>query len=136
MLIKTKKAPLYSPFSSKLLRLTALVVGVFFPRTALAQYQCGGGDQAVTVSIDLGCERQGNAIIDAMGGLIGFMATGIGLIITLMIVIGGIQYVASSGNPQRIEAAKKKILHAVEALLLFIFMAAILNFVIPGGIIR
>ena len=95
----------------------------------------GCGDQGLQVAIDIGCQGEGNPIMDALGGIVRFLAAGVGLVITLMIVIGAIQYMSSAGNPQGLEAAKKKIFHAVEALLLFIFMTAILNFVIPGGLL-
>ncbi|MEX0932018.1 MAG: hypothetical protein WDZ81_00230, partial [Candidatus Saccharimonadales bacterium] len=60
---------------------------------------------------------------------------GIGLIIVLMIVVSGVQYIASAGNPDTVKAAKKRLNNAVIALVLFIFMAAILNFLVPGGLL-
>lgn len=85
-----------------------------------------------------------NPIFIYMRGIIQFLAAGVGVVITLMIVISGIQYIAASGsmkgaekggNPEGIKAAKQKLAHALEALILFLFMAAIANFVVPGGIV-
>lgn len=56
------------------------------------------------------------------------------LVITAMIIIGGIQYAASGGDPSAVAAAKKRIVNAILALLAFIFMGSLLNFLVPGGI--
>lgn len=76
-----------------------------------------------------------NVIFAYMIAAIRFLSVGIGLVITLMIVVSGIQYVSSAGNSQKIEAAKTKLRHAVEALVLFIFLSAIVNWLIPGGVL-
>lgn len=81
------------------------------------------------------CVDRDEALNIYLRGIVQFLTVGVGLTITLMIVLGGIQYAGAAGNPQAIEAAKKKIYHALEALLLFIFTAAILNFLIPGGLL-
>lgn len=65
---------------------------------------------------------------------IDFLGIGVGLIITTMIVIGGIQYITSGGDPQSVASAKKRIANALIALVAFAFMFAILQFIIPGGI--
>lgn len=58
----------------------------------------------------------------------------VGIVITMMIIIGGIQYAASGGDPSAVAAAKKRIVNALLALLAFIFMGSLLNFLVPGGI--
>jgi type IV secretion system pilin len=65
---------------------------------------------------------------------IDFLGIGIGIIITTMIVIGGIQYITSGGDPQSVASAKRRIANALIALVAFAFMFAILQFIIPGGI--
>lgn len=63
-----------------------------------------------------------------------FMSFGVGIVIVGLIIVGGIQYATSGGVPQRIQAARKRITNALVALFLFIFMWAILQWLIPGGI--
>lgn len=63
------------------------------------------------------------------------LSVGVGLVITLMIVVSGVQYISSAGNPQKVEAAKTKLRHTLEALLLFIFLSAIINWLVPGGLL-
>lgn len=59
----------------------------------------------------------------------------VGIIIVIVIIVGGIQYSASADNPQAAAAAKKRIAGAVGALLIFIFMFAFLNYIVPGGVL-
>lgn len=67
--------------------------------------------------------------------IIRFLLVGVGVVVTVMIVMGGIQYLTSEGNPQRISSAKSKIINALIALALWAFMGLILHWLIPGGII-
>ncbi len=64
-----------------------------------------------------------------------FLAVGFGIIITIMIIVGGIQYSSSKGDPQAVAAAKKRLTNAVLALIAFGFLYAFLNFIIPGGLL-
>jgi hypothetical protein len=50
----------------------------------------------------------------------------------LFIIISGIQYITSQGNPDGIKKAKSRITNAVVGLILLGLMFAILNFIIPG----
>ena len=75
-----------------------------------------------------------NPIIRYLRGIIQFLSIGVGLIITISLVMAGIQYSSSRDNPQLVQAATQRITNAMIALLTFIFMAAILNFLIPGGL--
>ncbi len=59
----------------------------------------------------------------------------VGTIVVLMLVVAGIQYITSLGEPARIKAAKDRIVNAITALVLFLMMFAILGFLVPGGIL-
>lgn len=76
-----------------------------------------------------------NPIIVYLKGIINFLAAGVGIVTVISIVISGIQYMTSQGNPQSLNSAKNRLFNAIVALLLFIFMYAVLNFVIPGRLI-
>lgn len=58
----------------------------------------------------------------------------VGIVVVMMIIIGGIQYSAAGSNPQAVAAAKKKISQALFALVIYLFMGAFLQWLIPGGI--
>jgi len=64
-----------------------------------------------------------------------FLSAGVGVVVTIMIIIGGIQYSSAGSDPQKIASAKRKIMNALLALLLYIMLFAILNWLIPGGIL-
>ncbi len=63
------------------------------------------------------------------------LAALVGVAVVIAIVIGAIQYGSSAGDPQRVAAAKARIRNALVALITFIFLYALLNFLIPGGLV-
>lgn len=97
---------------------------------------CCGSDPAVQVSIDFGCKGKGNPILDMTFAVIRFLSVGVGLVIVGSMVWAGIQYTASRGEPQGTEEAIKRIRSNVTALVLFIFAYAILNYVVPGAVLK
>jgi hypothetical protein len=58
----------------------------------------------------------------------------VGGVIMLILVVAGIQYITSAGEPARVKAAKNRIMQALTALVLYMFIFAIINFLVPGGI--
>ncbi len=68
--------------------------------------------------------------------LINFLAALVGVAVTISLVIGGIQYGSSAGDPQKVTAAKNRIRNAIIALVTFIFLYALLNFLVPGGLLK
>lgn len=65
---------------------------------------------------------------------VAFMAALVGVAVVISIVIGGIQYGSSGGDPSKVTAAKNRIRNSIVALITFFFLFAILNFLMPGGI--
>jgi len=59
----------------------------------------------------------------------------VGVVVTAVIIAGGIQYSTSSGDPSKVQAAKKRIFNGVLSLALFIFTYAFLQWVVPGGVL-
>jgi len=98
--------------------------------------KCGSGDAEVKTSINIGCRGRGNAIVDMLFAFIRFLSAGVGLIIAGSLVFAGIQYTTSRGDPQATAAAVDRIQNSVMALLLFLFAYAILNYIVPGAVLR
>ena len=98
--------------------------------------KCGGGDTETWISININCTGRGVAILDAFFAIIRFLSFGAGLVIVGSIVVGGIQYTASRGDPQATAQAVNRLRSALIALLIFIFAYAILNYLVPGQILR
>lgn len=65
--------------------------------------------------------------------LINFLTALVGVAVTISIIVGGIQYASSAGDPQAASAARKRITNAIIALVVFIFLYSLLNFLMPGG---
>ncbi len=100
-------------------------------------------EECVKVSVPLpgtsneicGEQTRGGVIMTYVRAIIRFMGSLVGLVIIMMIIIGGVQYLTAAGNPSQVAAAKSRIQNAITGLFLFIFMYAILNYLVPGGII-
>lgn len=103
-----------------------------FNNGAKATHDCGG----VKTSLDLGCRGSGNAISQLLFAIIRFLSVGVGLVVIGSVIMAGIQYTSSQGNPQATAAAQKRIAATVGALLLYILTFAILNWLVPGGLFR
>lgn len=57
------------------------------------------------------------------------------LVIVASVIIGGIQYITSNGSASAVAAAKNRIFVAVMCLVLYLFGFALLQWLIPGGIL-
>ena len=94
---------------------------------------CGDVNKnAIVTSIDFGCKHLGNAILDLAFAVIRFLTLGVGLVLIASSIVAGIQFTASKGDPQATSKALGRITSTVSALLLFIFIYAILNWLIPN----
>ncbi len=73
-------------------------------------------------------------IVDRLIQVINVLSAFVGIIIVIMIVVGGIQYSASRDNPQATAAAKGRVFNAILALVLYLFLFAFLQWIVPGGV--
>jgi hypothetical protein len=98
---------------------------------------CGSPDlKAINTNIDLGCKGQGEPIMDLLFALIRFVSYGVGLVIVGSLTFAGIQYIGSRGDPSANAMAIKRITANVTALLLFAFAYAIINYIVPGQVLK
>lgn len=125
----------FKKISSSVILVTLLMASI--PAYA-SPYICGGGkhNPSVKVSINIGCQGKGNPIMDATFGIIHFLSDGVGLVIIASMIWAGIQYTSSRGDPQATAKAKKRIESNVISLLLFIFAYALLNYIVPGQVLK
>lgn len=56
-----------------------------------------------------------------------------GLIAVISIILGGINYSTSEGDPQKAASAKSRITNTIIAIFAYLFLYAFLQFLIPGG---
>jgi hypothetical protein len=79
-------------------------------------------------------KNNGGAIIAYLKTVLQLLSIAASMVIILMLIVAGIQYITSIGDPGQIKAAKTRVTNAITALVLFLLMYAILSFLVPGGI--
>lgn len=79
---------------------------------------CGGADTTNLIS----------TVFKVLAGIVGIAVVG-------GISWGGMLYTTSNGNSAKAQQGITTIVNAVIGLLLFIFMFALTNFIVPGGIL-
>lgn len=89
-----------------------------------------GGAKCVSNS-----QGTGGAIVNYLREILKLLSGAVSLVIMLMLIISGVQYITSTADPARVKAAKTRLQNAIIALLLFLTMFAILTFLVPGGIL-
>ncbi len=85
--------------------------------------------------VAIGGDLQNNGIIQVLKAVLGFLAGGIGIAVVGGIVYGGFLFMTARGNAAQVQQGETVIRDAVIGLLAFLGMAAVLNFIIPGGIL-
>ena len=89
--------------------------------------------------IDPGCAGNGKTKIcnskkDTVGPfaqkIVGLLIFALGIIAVIMIIVGGIRYTVSNGDPSKIKAAKDTILYSIVGLVVALLAYAIVAFVI------
>jgi len=95
----------------------------------------GGGDVGEVGGGDCKSLDQCSLMSDYVQPFINFLAALVGVVVVISIIVGGIQYSAAAGDPGKMTAARKRITNAIIALLVFFFLYAGLNFLIPGGLV-
>lgn len=89
----------------------------------------GDGKGSIYCDNKAGSETKVNSII---GNIVQVLLTAVGVISVIMIVIGGIMFILSSGDAQKAAKARNTILYAVVGLVVAVFASAIVNFVFDG----
>lgn len=82
------------------------------------------------------CKKSGVTISCLIAELMQFLTVLVGIAVVAGITVGGITYSTGSGNPARTQKGVNIILNSILGLLLFLFMFAIINFLIPGGVFK
>ena len=75
-----------------------------------------------------------NLVDKYINPLINTLSLIFGLIAVASIIMGGIQFTTSEGDPQKAAKAKSRISKTIIALFAYAFLYAFLQFLVPGGI--
>ena len=62
-----------------------------------------------------------------------FLTLSVGIAVVIGIMYGGIQYAASGGDPQAVANAKKHIRNSIVAFIVYLFLFAGIEFLVPGA---
>ncbi|MBQ1387623.1 hypothetical protein IIY68_02450 [Candidatus Saccharibacteria bacterium] len=89
---------------------------------------CESGVDAVKTAA--GCDGSTDALPTAIVNILSAIIGVAGLVSVVYIIIGGVQYMTSSGDASKVEKAKKTILYACIGLIVCALSFVIVNFVI------
>jgi hypothetical protein len=105
------------------------------PLTYAATCTDSDGQTVETSVLDCPSGKDGRAIIwQLLEMAVNFLAAGVGIVVIAGIVFGAITYATAAGSADQAKKGITFVTNAVIGLLLFIFMYAIINFLIPGGL--
>lgn len=113
------------------LLLIVSLAGFWFPLTAPSA-MAGSGIPACSGagSNSAVCKTDENLIGGILKNVINFMLYLAGTIAVIMMVIGGIRYITSDGDPQKATQAKNTILYALIGIVVAVLSFSIVNFVL------
>ena len=75
-----------------------------------------------------------NPVIGILLQVINFLAVGVGIAVVGGITWGGMLYASSNGDSSKAKQGITTIVNAVLGLILFMFVYALVNFLVPGGL--
>ncbi|MGH7193419.1 MAG: pilin [Candidatus Saccharimonadales bacterium] len=81
-------------------------------------------------NLQSGCDLINNYV----NPFINLLSIAFGLIAVISLIMGGIQYSTSQGDPQKSAQAKSRISNTFLAIFAYLFLYAFLQFLIPGGL--
>jgi type IV secretion system pilin len=111
--------------------LTKLAIGTLALLPTPLMADCNSSAQGKGIlAIDPSATCDGTALTTSFGGIINTLFIVAGAIAVLIMIIGGIRYITSTGDSKRIQAAKDTILYAIMGLVVVILARAIIGFVI------
>ncbi|MBQ1298639.1 hypothetical protein IIY24_02275 [Candidatus Saccharibacteria bacterium] len=118
------------PFKTIILVIASLVgFSAFSLSPAFATNPCDG-NLPETVREANGCEGSEDKLPGIVINIINAIITVLGIVAVIFIIIGGVQYMTSTGDAPKIKKARDTILYAVIGLAVCVLAFAIVNFVI------
>ena len=121
-----------------LVGLTSFVAPV--ASVAAASVVCPSGSTLLsgsdTVCCPYGSETSGMDCVIAkyINPIVKLLSVAAGIAVVIGVIMGGVQYSASAGDPQKMANARGKITKALFGLITFLFLYSALQFFSPGGI--
>ena len=94
---------------------------------------CPTGSERATAPTLAGCNvKEDSSLMPTVKTIIDVIIGVLGIVAVIVIVLGGVQYTLSTGDPGRIKRAKDTILYGIIGLVVAILAYAIVNFVLSS----
>ena len=126
MKLAKRFAPLIAAF--------ALLLPLFMPVAVRAAnidyYLCVGVNLGESDNCDEGTLSPETTITDLSRDIIDVLSLIVGIVSVIMIILGGLRYITSGGDPGNVTTAKNTILYAIVGLVIVLFSQAIVQFII------
>lgn len=122
-----------------LVSVTAIMTSLAYALPTSA-YTCGkdssGNDIQTSIQFDSRlCSAGGASPITAiLITIINFMAGGVGAAVIIGIIFGGFMYMTSDGEEAKAKQGRQIIANSIIGAVLFLFMFAAVQFLVPGGV--
>jgi len=125
---------------------TSLSIGVFTPgrAQAVSRDTCKSTEEAIVINgvenAVMCCpkaakgDRTACLVLKYVDPTVKLLAAIAGLAVVFGIIMGGIRYASSQGDPQKTAEAKGRIQKSLVALFVFFFLYSMLQFLSPGGL--
>ena len=76
------------------------------------------------------CKSSGDDLKKTIGSIVNVLLWFVGVLSVIMLIVGGLKYVLSAGDPKGVAAAKSTIIYAIIGLVVAVLAYAIVKFVI------
>lgn len=100
-----------------------------------ADFICTPTAKNKCVGKDAGKDAKACDLFGYINDAIKLLSAMIGIVVTIMIIAGGIMYSSAGGDPNKVQKAKSLIFKGVFALVGYGLLFAVLNWLVPGGIL-
>lgn len=108
----------------------AIMLGLSFIAPATYATDVCSSDAAPEVKKAAGCSGNTDALPEILITILNSIIAIAGLIAVIYVIIGGVNYMTSAGDANKLEKARKTILYAVIGLVICALAFVIVNFVI------
>ncbi len=105
-----------------------ILIGLALTRPTLAQLR--SSQQAVNVTTASAGVNEGAGLVTIIGRIINVALGFVGIILLIILLYSGYEYMTAGGNPDKVQKATKRIKNAIIGLLIIFFSFAIVNFIL------
>lgn len=124
--MNTKLSKISAPIIAGLMCASLSLVSPTFAENSI----CNEENVPPEVKAASGCSGTTTELPDYVQTVLYTIISVLGIVAVIYIIIGGVSYMTSTGDPQKTQKARKTILYAVIGLVICVLAFAIVNFVI------